>query len=445
VTFQAGISGFYRFAEAVGLPLEPFQRRIARTVLGATESLVLLPRGNGKSCLIAALAVHHLLTERRAAVYVAASSREQASVVFAYARDFARHPAVSEHLTVRHLELRTPDGGQLRVLASDAPKLHGLTPSLCVIDELHAHASDEVYLSLRTALAKRPGARMVTITTAGHGADSPLGKLRRRALASPTIERKGALTIAPGGTVDMLEWAVPEKLPLTTAKRANPASWLTAAALEAQRAALPEAAFRRYHCGQWVQTESPIFPAGAWQACVDQNGSGLIEPGARIWVGIDAGKGLSDTAIVWCDAELNVGCEILEGERAVSDITDVIDELARTYEVAELVCDPWHVAGALSQAWEARGLLVVEWPQFESRLIPASRRLHEAVAEGRLRHPDDPILNSHVEGSIARQTRRGWRVDKAKGRKNDGVIALLMALDRAEQTPSTVEVLAWIG
>jgi len=68
---------------------------------------------------------------------VAAASRDQARVVFEYARDVAYHPAVADRITVRHLELRV-EGGFLRVLASDAPKLHGLTPSLAVVDELHA-------------------------------------------------------------------------------------------------------------------------------------------------------------------------------------------------------------------------------------------------------------------------------------------------------------------
>jgi hypothetical protein len=43
---------------------------------------------------------------------------------------------IGDALIIRHLELRRPDGGFLRVLASDAPKLHGLTPSLAVVDEL---------------------------------------------------------------------------------------------------------------------------------------------------------------------------------------------------------------------------------------------------------------------------------------------------------------------
>jgi phage terminase large subunit-like protein len=134
---RPGYRGFLAFADQAGLRLEPFQRRIARAAFGdERELLVLLPRGNGKSRLIGTLAVHHLLTTPKPAVYVAAASRDQARVVFEYARDVAMHPSVADALIIRHLELRHPDGGFLRVLASDAPKLHGLTPSLAVVDEL---------------------------------------------------------------------------------------------------------------------------------------------------------------------------------------------------------------------------------------------------------------------------------------------------------------------
>ena len=442
VSIRNGYAGFLAFAKQVEVNLEPFQRRIARTVLDNDESLILISRGNGKSFLIGLLAVHHLLTTDRAAIYLAAASREQARIVYEYARDFALHDSVAEQITVRHLELRAPDGGHLRVLASDAPKLHGLTPSFAVVDELHAFKDNEVYLALRTALAKR-GGRMTTISTAGTGADSPLGTLRRRALASPKVAVTGALTQATGGSLAMLEWAVAEEAELTSklVKAANPGTWLTSKALDGQRAALPEAAFRRFHAGQWVQTESAIFPPGAWQACA---GDATIEPGATIVVGIDAGKNLSDTAIVWVDEQLHVGVEVLTGERAVADIDTIINELATTYRIREIVADPWHVAGALTQAWEQRGLAVVEFPQFDSRLIPASRRLFEAVVERRLVHPDDPKLNEHIAGSVAVQSRRGWRVGKAKGRNNDSVVALLMALDRAEHQPPQVRLLGWL-
>jgi hypothetical protein len=42
--------------------------------------------------------------------------------------------ALADEIVVRHLELRRRDGF-LRVLASDAPKLHGLTPSCVYLGE----------------------------------------------------------------------------------------------------------------------------------------------------------------------------------------------------------------------------------------------------------------------------------------------------------------------
>ncbi|MDQ3678645.1 MAG: hypothetical protein M3401_17910, partial [Actinomycetota bacterium] len=71
------------FCAQVGLQLEPFQRRIVRAANGPErELLVLLPRGQGKTTLLAALALHHLLTVENAAVYCAASSRDQARILF---------------------------------------------------------------------------------------------------------------------------------------------------------------------------------------------------------------------------------------------------------------------------------------------------------------------------------------------------------------------------
>jgi len=444
VPFKPGYAGFIAFAKAVELPIEKFQRQIIKTVLaGQPETLILVSRGQGKSRLIGTLAVWHLLTEPRANAYIAASSREQARVAYEYARDVARHPAIEDQIIIRHLELRAPDGGFLRVVASDAPKLHGLTPSLCVVDELHAHQNGEVYLALRTALLKRPGAKLITITTAGSGTGTPLARLRDRALAQPDVSRAGALTTANGPGLAMLEWAVPEDGDVDDprqVKAANPASWLTVDALREQRAALPDLAFRRYHAGQWTTTESAVFPPGAWAACA---GDPVIADGAEIVIGVDAGKGASDSAIVWADSDLNIGVKIIEGTGTAHEIEATVDELARRYSVREVVADPWHVAGYLSESWEQRGLTVVEYPQFDSRLVPATDRLHRAVTEGRLTHPDDPQLNEHVTGSMLKDTRRGVRIDKQPGRNNDGLIALLMAVDRAEQPVYPTTFLGW--
>lgn len=445
--YKPSYRSFLAFCGDVGFEIEPFQRTIARTIIdGPDETLVLLPRGQGKSRIVGTLAVHHLLTTPRASVFLAASSREQAAVVFSYAKDVAEHPALGGVVTVRHLELRAPDGGRLRVLASDAPKLHGLTPSLACIDELHAHRDDEVYLALKTAALKRPGSKMVTISTAGAGgAESPLGRLRARCMTQPSITTKGALTQARGPGLAMLDWSVPDDGDVDdprVVKRANPASWITVEGLRSQREAVPDIAYRRYHANQWTAAEASVFPAGAWAACA---GDASIQDGAEIVIGIDAGKGASDSAIVWVDEHLHVGVKVVEGTGTAHEIDATVDDLARHFTIREIVADPWHVTGYLSEAWEARGLIVVEFPQFDSRLVPGTDQLYRAVVEGRLTHPDDPALNRHVDGSMMRDTRRGIRIDKRPGHNHDSVVALLMCIARWEaKQPAPVRLVGWI-
>ena len=119
-------------------------------------------------------------------------------------------------------------------------------------------------------------------------------------------------------------------------------------------------------------------------------------------------------------------------------------ELAATYDVREVAYDPWRFQQGALELQEA-GLLVVEFPQSNTRMVPASERLYAAVVEGRLKHPNDPHLNAHVAAAVARDTPRGWRLDKTKGTEQiDAVVALAMAVEAAEQKPPPVELLGWL-
>ena len=76
---------------------------------------------------------------------------------------------------------------------------------------------------------------------------------------------------------------------------------------------------------------------------------------------------------------------------------------------------------------------------------PASVRLHAAVVEKRITLPDDGELTVHAANTVARHSRRGWRLDKPDDRTpNDGIIALCMAVDAAENRPPAVKLLGWI-
>src|SRR5215212_6273057 len=171
---------FAQFAgKFCGLQLEPFQHVIAREVFSARrELLVTMPRGNGKTSLLAALGLFKLLSTKDPEIYCCAASRDQARLLLDIAKRMIRGSADLEHrITSRYSELRA-NNGFLKVIASDAPLAHGLTPSFVIVDELHAHRDAELYLAMATSLLKRPDAQMVTISTAGWDVDGPLGRLR---------------------------------------------------------------------------------------------------------------------------------------------------------------------------------------------------------------------------------------------------------------------------
>lgn len=444
MTHSSQVERFERFCALVGLRLEPFQIEIARAIFGPQrEVLILLPRGQGKTTLCAAVSLFHLLTEPNPAAYCAAASRDQARILFEAARTLAAHPLIAPKVTARHLELRVPNG-HLRVLAAEGPRQHGLTPSIAFVDELHAHSNGELFEALQTALLKRPGSKLVTISTAGSGSESPLGRLRARALALPEVERRGFVTDARGPTLRMLEWAVPDTEDVDDpgiVKRANPAPWITAEGLRDQREAVQDRAFRRFHCNQITLDDRSWLPPGAWQSCA---GDAHIEPGEPIWVGCDLGGERSASALMIVSSDLRIAAHIYQGNEGVLRVRDKARELAETYAVREFVFDPFSASQLAAELAEER-IQVVAFPQSSSRMGPASERLYKAVIEKRLTHPNDPVLNIHVANAIARDTPRGWRLDKAtRTSQIDAVIALAMAVERVEARTGAVELLGWL-
>ena len=443
---------FDDFCKLVGLDLEPFQRKIARAIAGPQrETVILLPRGNGKTHLVAAIALHHLLTVENAAVYCAAASREQARILFEAASTFAR---ILDHQNVvdRHLELRWCEDPSkpraftrhLRTLAAEARLLHGLKPTLAVIDEMHAHPDDQVYIAMRSAMLKVPGSKMIVISSAGQGADSPLGRIRTRGFAQPDVVRKGAFTDAKGPNLRLLEWSLPEDADISdpnVVKKCSPASWISVESLAETREAVPELAFRRFHCGQWTAVEGHWLPAGAWQAC---EGSPQFAAGEDVWVGVDVGGERSASAVVHLNARLHVGVDVFHGDQGVLDCVDKVRELAGTYNMREVVFDPWRF-GQAAQELEREGITMTAFPQSDARMIPASDRLYRAIVEQRIVLPAHDELRQHAAAAVAKHSRRGWRIDKtARSDKIDSVIALCMALDALENQPAPVELVGWL-
>jgi len=443
---RPGLAGLIAFCELIGEPLAPFQRRIARAYFGkAREVAAILPRGCAKTTTAALIGLHHLLTVDGAMVTIGAASRDQARIAFERMRGFAQHPALDGQLVIRHLELRNPDGdGLLRVVPSDGPRVHGLSSTLYIADEVWSWPDAGLLEAMVTGLVKRSDCKLLAISTAAAQLDSPLGRMRARALAQPTTRRRGAVVEAAGDP-HWLEWSLADEDDLDdmrAVKRANPAPWITVADLRRQRAAVPAPAFEQFHCCRWGSTEGSWLPAGAWQACA---GEPRFEDGEAIWIGVDVGGERSASAVVWISAGLHVGCAIYHGDAGVLECVAQVRDLAGRYRVREVIYDPWRFGQAAQELARER-ITVLEFPQTDVRMVPASVRLHAAIVERRLVLPDYDELAKHAANTIAKHSRRGWRIDKASPRDHmDAIVALCMALERAEQpAPEPVRLVGWL-
>ena len=455
--YSPGYRGFLRFCAAVGYDrLKPFQRRIARAHFDAEREVVaILPRGSAKSTLAALIATHHVLSRPDPGVYIGAASRDQARVIGGMVRALSRHPAVAEHVIWRTDALRwaaDPKGpAVLNVVASSGDKAHGWPhPTLLIGDELWAWADREPTLlgAMMTSMLKNPECKFLGISTAAASLDTPLGRLRARALAQPNVERRGPVLEATGGGLRWLEHSLPEDADpedLVAVAACNPLR--TVAEMREQRPRVTEVEWLQFACCRWGVGSARWLPPGAWQAC---RAVYDVAPDEPLVLGVDVGGSRSATAVIGCVADDDgvrvATVEIWQGADAVLKASAYIEQLvAAGRPIREVVYDPMRFDSEARRLERDHGVELVEWPQSETRMTVCSENLHRLVVEQRIRHPGDPELDRHVANAQAKPTPRGWRLVKsAEAAQIDGVIALAMAAERAEQHKPVAKVVGWI-
>ena len=305
-----------------------------------------LGRGNDKTTTAALIGLHHLLVTPGASIAVGAASRDQGRIAYERMRGFAEHPLLADDVTVRHLELRAEGGGLLRVIPSDGPRAHGLSPTLCLADEVWAwKESGELLEALLTSLAKRPDARLLAISTSAARLDTPLGQWRARALGQDDVRRDGVFLEARG-RVHWMEWSAPEDADLddyALAARVNPAARFTAAVMAEARQRVPELTYRQFHLCQFGVSEAQWLPPGSWQACRDDE---PVDDEAPVVLGIDVGGSRAASAVIGVTRDLQVAeIHVFQGDEAVLDVTAAVEEIASRRPIIEAAYDPWRYRG----------------------------------------------------------------------------------------------------
>lgn len=445
-------AGFCRDALTVEdgspLTLHDFQRRMLADLFGGVrETVILIPKKNGKSTILGALAIFHLCTTPDAECVIAAASRDQAALMLRQAQGFIRRsPGLQQRLQVKQREIVHRElGGRIRILASDVDTADGVIPTLALVDELHRHKSDELYGIFRDGLGPRAG-RMVTISTAGDSAETPLGRLRLAAYARRGMKRDGCYHYVRGKSFAFHEWALdPEDDPddLELVKQANPAPWQTLKELRARHDSdsMRRWQWQRFACGQWVGGEEAAVSDKEWRRAADPNT--VIPPGAEPLIGIDIGRRVDCTAIVAVWRAEGAETTLIEPLAILSppgdgtsipeeEIWEPLTAAAERWPQATFIADPKLGGDLFLERVEREypNARTAVFDQVATALARMAAQFTEELAAGRLRHPDDQALNAHVLAAAERPVGEQFRFIKQRKKKLpiDGLIALCMAL-----------------
>lgn len=391
---------------------------------GTKETLILIPKKNGKTTLLAAVGLFHLAITDNAACYIGAASRDQATILFRQAKGYVlRSKGLQELFTVQagyRRILSNRDSGELQVMAADANTGDGVIPTLALVDELHRHKSSDLYGVFRDGLGPRNG-QMVTISTAGDSHDSPLGELRAKAYAMPGLTRRGAYRYARSEGFSMHEWALEpdeDRDDLEAVKRANPAPWQTLELLRERHdsPSMTEAQWARFACGVWGLGTEPAFDTEAWESLPAEKGW-QPAPGRKITAGFDGARRRDGTALVGCDIETGrlfvlgywqkPAHEGEEWEVPEDEVDQVVDNAMETWDVTLLYGDPPFWESALDR-WAGRyGVqrVVRWWTNRIKATAIALRAFANDMDPERMSHDGDEKLAEHIRNAVRHETR----------------------------------------
>jgi phage terminase large subunit-like protein len=434
-----------------GLPLtlEPFQIELMSEALALDETgkpvwsnvVILMPRKNGKTELLAAYALFSLLsTEGLPEILLAASSDKQAGMLFDAAALYCRNsPSIREEVRVRdHVgEIMRADGmGRIRRLSADPRRLHGYNPTLVVLDELAQWTTPELkraHAALTSGQGARSAPQTFTISTAGEAKDredSILGRVLDGALERGELEERPGRVVARHWAAKTLvynhEAPTTDPHDVEAMKLANPAPWITIEFLRTQADAdeLSDAETLQLHGGVWAAGESSWLPAGVWRACQDveiaENAKKRAENREiEVVLGFDGSYSRDSTALVACTIEdrpvlwVEGVWERPEGAKdgwrvPRGEVNAAVEAAMAKYEVRELACDPpgWI---AEVEAWgEVYDTLTLMFSTNRTQLMhDACSQFYSAVVESALWHDGDDAMARHLANAIVKASPDG--------------------------------------
>lgn len=443
-----------------------------------TTAYIEVPRKNGKSTWTAGTGLYMVTDddEPGAEVYSAATTRDQARIIFGMCRTMAkRSPGMCReyglHVGAHRLSVEAT-ASWLEALSSDAHSLDGLNPHLAMIDELHAHKNRAVWDVLESALGARAQPLLWAITTAGHDRTGICYEVRgyvEKILNGTVVDDRVFGIIY---TIDKDDDWTDE----TVWAKANPNLGVSVNVEDMRRMARkaqeqPSALnnFLTKRLNVWVSASTAWMDVRRWHARANPELYLEDFAGRRAFIGVDlASKVDLAAAAIWLppvdddepwrlftrfwlpEARLEdwpvaaaQGWErdgwltTTPGDTTDFDYIDrEVRDLCAQLDVGAIGYDPWQAA-ALANKWVEDRLPAVEVPARVAHFSEPMKELERMVFAGDIEHDGDPVMAWCVSNVVARHDANDniYPRKERAAEKIDGVVAAIIGLNRALVDP----------
>jgi phage terminase large subunit-like protein len=473
-----------------------WQKRIIMDIFGTvrsnglrqyTTAYVEVPKKNGKTELAAGIALGGLVLdgEPGAEVYLAASTREQASICFRVAAGMVRN---SEYLnsvcrivdSTKTILLKDDPNSFLKAISADAGNQDGINPSMAVFDELHRQKTRDLWDVLAYGMAIRRQPLLFAITTAGIIGESPICEqqheyamqVRNGIIHDPSYYPVIYQLDQEENWMEIGEPAQGDK-PATGWYKANPSLGhflgIDKVKEEFERAMSNPAqqnSFRRLRLCQWVGQETRYLPMEDWAACGEPFNIDDFA-GKPCFAGLDLSSTQDITAFVmvfehndlfywiahfWLpEFELQkrarrdrVPYDIWAAQGLIHTtpgnqvdyqyVRQTIRDLAKIYDIREVGYDRWNATQIVQQLTDDGMNMIPIGQGYQSMSAPTKELLRHVMSH-RMRHGDNPILRWMADCLAVKQdTADGVKPAKADRRRTskriDGIVAGVNAIAR---------------
>ena len=466
------------------ITLEPWQIFTFTTVMGWVDengnrrfrrAYTEVPRGNGKSSMSSPLGLYGTAMddEAGAEVYSAATTRDQARIIFRDAQAMARKmPKFCSRFGVTipaQAIVQLKSESSFKALSADGHTLDGLNIHMALVDELHAHRTPEVYDVLETGLGKRPQSLLWLITTAGANKHGVCYGVRADVLNILNGNMTGVYAETTFGIVYTIDEG-DEPFDDDTIRKANPnfgvsvdPAHIMQLADKARKNPAARANFLTKHLNVWIDANSALFDTEHWRGCEDKaldeqdfmeddsvialDLASKIDIAAKLNVYRRAVDGkdhyfvfptfyLPQAAIeedrhpMYRGWEYQGDMEATPGETI--DFGIIEDEIrlevpGRT--IRAVVADPWQ-AQQMIQNLQRDNLPADEFRQTVGNMSEATKTLDALMRERRIHHPGNAVLNWMIGNVVGHYDAKDnvYPRKEMPANKIDGAVALIMAL-----------------